>query len=56
MKAICAACGTDLTVVDEEYDCKDVMMPLISVSVAPCCTCMSQAACQVEAERGEDDE
>jgi hypothetical protein len=56
MIAICATCGADLTVVDEEYDCRDIMMPLISVSVAPCCTCMCQAACQAEGERGKDDE
>ena len=55
MKAICATCGGDLTVVDEEYDGKDILLPLVSVSILPCCNCMSRAASEAADERGKDD-
>lgn len=56
MIAICATCGGDLTIVDEAYNGKDIMMPLISVTVAPCCTCMSRSASEAEDREGKYDE
>ena len=40
----CAACGADLTVVEEHYDHKSVLFPLLSIEVMPCTNCMSRAA------------
>ena len=51
MEVVCAVCGSDLTVVEEVYDTKNVLCPLMRVEVAPCCTCMSRAAS--EAKEGE---
>jgi hypothetical protein len=55
MNAICATCGCDLTVIDEDYDGRDIMMPLISVSVLPCSTCLSRVASEAK-EEGESHE
>lgn len=54
MIAVCAVCGADMTVVREVYDESSPIRPLLSIEVAPCCTCLSRAAS--EAEEGEGDE